>query len=103
MSLIARVRNFAVEAIALQSELTAQQQAFFVLVDGLVKRQQALRLEQNFAESALLSRLLNKVGVTIIQGTAEYSYDKIPNHLRSRPIGDSWVFTPPQGISEKPL
>lgn len=94
MSLIAQTHQLAKDAAALAGAASAQQHAFFTLVDGMVRLHQQHRLAKNYEASDALRALLNAAGVQIVQGTGGYAYDKIPPALRGRPIGDSWIFDP---------
>jgi cysteinyl-tRNA synthetase len=76
----------------LRSSAARQQYGHKALIDSVVWMHQKHRLAQNYEVSDELRSLLSEVGVEIIQGTAAYAYDKIPEALRGRQFDDTWRF-----------
>jgi len=63
---------------------------FNTLVNAITRMHQTHRVSKNFAISDELRDILKSVKITIVQGTDGYKYDKIPESLRGRPVGDTW-------------
>lgn len=60
------------------------------IVSGIVKIHQAVRLAKSYDLSDALRQVLNAAGIEVIQGTAGYAYNNIPESLKGNPIGDTW-------------
>ena len=91
MSLIFDLSELTKQCTRLEKKVQVQQSIYFKLINGIVKMHQDSRIEKNYKLSDSLLELLKSVGVTVIQGTAGYEYDKIPLSLKGRPSDDTWT------------
>ena len=74
----------------LGQELTTYQRNHNILVNGLVKMHQEARVAKDYKTSDSLRNILSSAGVIVIQGTAGYAYDEIPERLKGRFVDDTW-------------
>ena len=74
----------------LRRAVLKQNERLYILVTAVVGLAQEQRLVQNYAVSDALRSALNAAGIRIVQGTAGYTYDKIPAALRSHQVNDTW-------------
>jgi cysteinyl-tRNA synthetase len=90
MSLISDLEELSRACVSMKHKTRAQQELYFKLICGMVKMHQEHRIAKNYAVSDAIRSLLFEVGIRIIQGTAAYKYDKIPDGLKGRQVDDTW-------------
>jgi hypothetical protein len=94
MSLIFDLDELKKQCARMEQKTKRQQEIYFKLINGIVKLHQENRVANNYPISDALRELLNSVGVSIMQGSAGYEYDKIPPSLKGRPVDDTWAMRP---------
>lgn len=92
MSLIHNLAEIRKACESLEDDARKQQHIYYKIIEGVVRLHQKYRLEKNFNVSDELRSLLNEVGIEIIQGNAGYSYEAIPESLKTRQVNDTWHF-----------
>jgi cysteinyl-tRNA synthetase len=84
--------NFIInELINMRDEISKAKNENFKLINAVVSMHQFYRVNKIYEISDKLREMLNELGIKIIQGTAGYEYDKIPNQLKGRQVNDIWI------------
>jgi len=74
----------------LSQTLTTYQRNHNILINSIVKMHQEARMAKDYKTSDSLRNVLSSAGVIVIQGTAGYAYDEIPESLKGRFVDDTW-------------
>lgn len=91
MSLLFDTKEIISDLERLQKKAEHQQRVYFNLINNMVRLHQKYRIAKNYEISDEIRAALNSVGVTIIQGTAQYGgYENIPPNMRNRQGDDTW-------------
>lgn len=90
MSLIVDLTEISRMCVLMANKAMEQQKIYFDIINGVVSLHQQYRLANQYVISDELRRLANSVGIQIIQGTAGYKYEDIPEALKGRQINDVW-------------
>ncbi len=90
MSLIQDLDDIKNKIRSMGDKAARQQCIYYDVIALVVRMHQRHRVAGDYAVSDEIRDLLKSVGVIIVQGTAGYDYEKIPDALKGRPVDDQW-------------
>ena len=93
VSLVQRLSDITTDINSLQRDVKIQQSIYFHLINIIVSLHQEHRLKKNFEVSDIMRKLVNDIGVIIVQGTLGMNYEEIvKKNMQNVLSQDTWHF-----------